>query len=103
MKNYVVVVLGLVLLGASGVYAEEVMPVVDSQVAEAEAMHEVPEYCPVCGPHEEMEDLMFQYKHEGKKYSFCSIGCLKAFKENPEKFLEIHGDGDPHIEASPTL
>jgi YHS domain-containing protein len=44
-------------------------------------------FCPVCGPEEEMEALSFSYKHEGKKYHFCSLDCMKAFKKNPEKYL----------------
>lgn len=44
-------------------------------------------YCPVCGPEAETEGLSVSYKYKGKKYSFCSIDCVKAFKENPEKYL----------------
>ncbi|OGX08839.1 MAG: hypothetical protein A2Z88_05395 [Omnitrophica WOR_2 bacterium GWA2_47_8] len=44
-------------------------------------------YCLVCGPEEETEGLSVSYKYEGKKYSFCSMDCLKAFKKNPEQYL----------------
>lgn len=45
-----------------------------------EKTQEAPKFCPVCGPEEEMHGLAFSYKHKGKKHSFCSMDCLKAFK-----------------------
>jgi YHS domain-containing protein len=45
-------------------------------------------YCLICGPEEETEALSVSYKYKGKKYSFCSMDCLKAFKENPEQFIK---------------
>jgi YHS domain-containing protein len=56
-----------------------------------------PKYCPVCGPHAEMETLGFMYKHEGTKYRFCSLGCMKAFKGDPNQFLSAEGhEGHDH-------
>ena len=52
-------------------------------------------YCLVCGPEEETEGLSVSYKYKGKKYSFCSMDCLKAFKKNPEQFIK---DGDKSTE-----
>jgi len=26
-------------------------------------------------------------EYEGNKYYFCSVGCKKAFDQNPEKYL----------------
>ena len=45
------------------------------------------QFCPVCGPEEKMESLAFAYKHEGKKYRFCSLDCMKAFKKSPKQFI----------------
>lgn len=53
-------------------------------------------YCPICGPEEEMEELSFSYKHEGKKYHFCSLDCLKAFKKNPQKYIDKGTTNTPH-------
>jgi YHS domain-containing protein len=50
-------------------------------------------FCPVCGPEEEMEELAFSYKHEGKKHLFCSLDCMKAFKKNPEQYLKVEKAG----------
>ena len=44
-------------------------------------------YCLICGPEEETETLSLSYKYKGKKYSFCSMDCLKSFKKDPEKYL----------------
>lgn len=79
--------------------AVDAAPVIDG-----DAVQDAPTYCPVCGPEEEeMEALTFSYKHKGQKYSFCSMGCLKAFRQNPEKYIEEvdpeeadHTDADPH-------
>lgn len=56
----------------------------NSTVQEQEA---AVKFCLVCGPEEEMHGLAFSYKHKGTKYSFCSMDCLKAFKKDPEHFL----------------
>ncbi len=48
-------------------------------------------YCLICGPEEKTEALSVSYKYKGKKYSFCSMDCLKAFKKNPEQFSEVDG------------
>jgi len=95
MKSKVVII-GLALLLCSSGYslAEEKKGSVKGEVSkttkveEKEKTHEAPKFCPVCGPEDEMEGLSFSYKHEGVKYSFCSMGCLKAFKKNPKQFIE---------------
>lgn len=62
-------------------------------------------YCLICGPEEETETLSLSYKYKGKKYSFCSMDCLKSFKKDPEKYFnaenpadveEKHSDQDGH-------
>lgn len=72
--------------------------------APAETGDEI-KYCLICGPEEETETLSLSYKYKGKKYSFCSMDCLKAFKKDPEKYLnaeqpvegeEKHSDHDDH-------
>ena len=40
---------------------------------------------PVCGM--EVQDENTVYEHEGKKYYFCSKGCLEKFKKSPEAAL----------------
>ncbi|MBZ0167491.1 MAG: YHS domain-containing protein [Candidatus Omnitrophica bacterium] len=42
------------------------------------------------------------YRYKGKKYKFCSMGCLKAFKADPEKFLSDDYEEQGHMEENPT-
>lgn len=83
----VIFVLGLMMLISSppGLFAAE-------QTNEAQTEVEKSKFCPVCGPEEEMEGLAFSYKYNGKKYSFCSLDCMKEFKKNPEKYLEAEAE-----------
>ncbi len=78
-----VIILGLLFLASSSMYV-----VADEKDANAKVAVEKSKFCPVCGPEEEMEGLAFSYKYKGQKYSFCSIDCMKAFKNDPEKFLK---------------
>lgn len=97
-----ILVLGLAMAIFSAEYgmAEE-NKLVNSDISEKAATEEKKEaikFCPVCGPEEEMHGLAFSYKHEGKKYSFCSMDCLRAFKKNPEMFLkEYHSPGEKDV------
>jgi YHS domain-containing protein len=96
-----IMVLGLaaVLLSSGYVMAEE-KESINANATEnvtTEEKEDVVKFCPVCGPEDEMEGLSFSYKYKGMKYSFCSMGCLKAFKKNPEQFLksgDLAGDDD---------
>src|SRR6266446_3695877 len=42
---------------------------------------------PVCGMDVAPADARYQTQHNGKKYFFCSAGCLAKFQANPEKIL----------------
>lgn len=84
MKNVIfALALTLLALNPAGVFAADV----------GQKQTEVKEikFCPICGPEEETEGLAFSYKYKGKKYSFCSMDCMKEFKKNPEKYLENPG------------
>jgi len=41
---------------------------------------------PICGM--EIESEQFAFEFEGKKYFFCSAGCLEKFKKSPREFHE---------------
>ena len=95
MKSKVVIIGFALLLCISGYsFAEKKKGSAsseESKVTKGESKEETQEalkFCPVCGPEEEMHGLAFSYKHKGKKHLFCSMGCLKAFKKNPEQFIE---------------
>ncbi len=63
---------------------------VGSVFAEEQVIEEkIVKNCPICGPEEKMmgkDDISYEY--EGKTYHFCSQDCLKAFKEDPAKFVK---------------
>lgn len=77
------------LTGAGYSFAEEKAEDTNTEVSETkETQEKAVTYCPVCGPEDEGHALTFSFKHNGKKYPFCSMECLKEFKKNPDKYLE---------------
>jgi Cu+-exporting ATPase len=48
---------------------------------------------PVCGMKVKTKEAKHTTEYEGKTYAFCSEGCMKKFKENPEEYMKkIHED-----------
>jgi YHS domain-containing protein len=43
---------------------------------------------PVCGMKVDEKDPEFQTQFAGRKYTFCSDECRKAFAERPEEYVE---------------
>jgi Cu+-exporting ATPase len=48
---------------------------------------------PVCGMDIDSTTAAGTSEYNGQTYYFCSLGCKKAFDENPEKYL---GKTDEH-------
>ena len=42
--------------------------------------------CPISG---EKANNKITYAYQGKTYSFCCPKCIKEFKKNPEKYLQL--------------
>jgi Cu+-exporting ATPase len=42
---------------------------------------------PVCGMNVDRASAKHMLKHEGKRYYFCSAGCLGKFEADPSKYL----------------
>jgi Cu+-exporting ATPase len=42
---------------------------------------------PVCGMDIDPATAAGKSEYNGQTYYFCSLGCKKAFDENPEKYL----------------
>ena len=42
---------------------------------------------PVCGMQVDEKKPPATSEYEGKKYYFCSMGCKKAFGQNPKKYI----------------
>jgi YHS domain-containing protein len=51
---------------------------------------------PVCGMEVDPRTVLDKSDYQGKKYYFCSIGCKKAFDNEPHKYIktakESHSD-----------
>ncbi len=42
---------------------------------------------PVCTMHVDEATAEWKTEHEGKTYYFCAPGCLSAFRQDPDKYL----------------
>jgi Cu+-exporting ATPase len=64
--------------------------------------HANAELDPVCGMHVQPEKARGRSEYRGKRYFFCSLGCLARFNADPEKFLAPKAaQGLVHLGASP--
>lgn len=83
-----------VVLAISGCNGEPMA----TPVAEEEVEHAVEDqkFCPVMEGMEIDSDLYVD--HEGKRVFFCCAGCIPAFQQDPERYMEklheIHEDPD---------
>jgi Cu+-exporting ATPase len=44
---------------------------------------------PVCGMRVDPQKAAAIRRHIGQTFHFCSLGCAKAFDEDPHSFLEV--------------
>jgi P-type Cu+ transporter len=47
---------------------------------------------PVCGMTVERASAAAAWEHRGTTYLFCSAGCMRRFREDPEHFLSLPDD-----------
>ena len=47
---------------------------------------------PVCGMTVERDTAAAAWEHEGITYLFCSVGCMRRFRADPEHFLSLSDD-----------
>jgi YHS domain-containing protein len=55
----------------------------------------------VCGMDVDEATAEWESEYKGETYYFCAQGCMRAFEENPEKYLKEPGiqmghHGDSH-------
>jgi Cu+-exporting ATPase len=48
---------------------------------------------PVCGMAVDDASAAAAWEHDRTTYLFCSVGCMRRFREDPEHFLAL-GDED---------
>ena len=95
-SKFIILTLAVLFLSSGYAFAEDKKDSVKEEqvkVKNEEASAEAPKFCPLCGPEEELHGTALGYKYKGKKYKFCSMTCLKAFKKDPEKHLENLAEG----------
>jgi YHS domain-containing protein len=45
---------------------------------------------PVCGMDVDRRTAKYTSEYQGQTYYFCSLLCLNAFEDNPERYLKLH-------------
>ena len=51
---------------------------------------------PVCGMDVDPKTAAGSSEYKGQKYYFCSVGCKKAFDQEPEKYVKANPDVGHH-------
>lgn len=51
---------------------------------------------PVCGMKVDETIAKWTFEYQGKTYYFCAPGCMTAFREEPEKYLQNGSDHAEH-------
>lgn len=47
---------------------------------------------PVCGMEVETSSAAAAWEHEGRTYLFCSVACMRRFRQDPAHFLSLGDD-----------
>lgn len=56
---------------------------------------------PVCGMMVEEGKEAGKHSHQGHEYYFCSKGCLKKFEDDPQTYLDDHGQSEERSAQGP--
>jgi YHS domain-containing protein len=89
MNKILTVVLGLVLVNASVVFAQQ-KPVPESmQSTSSQPVDAGNKFCPVSGRQIGVMGPGVTQEYNGKVYHLCCGGCISTFQSNPEKYSKI--------------
>ena len=93
-----VIVAGGLMLGLSGCNGERPPATEPEEAAVVADAMENQQYCPVM---EGMPvDRSIYADHDGKRVYFCCAGCIGAFQDDPERYMEkleeLHADDHDH-------
>ncbi len=47
---------------------------------------------PVCGMTVDEASAAAAWEHDGTTYLFCSVGCMRRFREDPDHFQSLTDD-----------
>lgn len=57
---------------------------------------------PVCGMTIDQQTAANSYAHEGRRYFFCSPGCLEKFRAEPAAYVRRQHEQEPEVHVHPT-
>ncbi|MGE0682513.1 MAG: heavy metal translocating P-type ATPase [Candidatus Binatia bacterium] len=57
---------------------------------------------PVCGMTIDQQTAANSYAHEGRRYFFCSPGCLEKFRAEPATYVRRKHNQEPEVHVHPT-
>jgi YHS domain-containing protein len=83
-KIWVILVMGLFVLGGSGV---SFAAAAETASSSEKAVNVGNKICPVSGE-KINEKFKATYEYKGKIYNFCCAMCIDAFKSDPEKYIK---------------
>ena len=80
------------IIKASDLLRKVLISLVDDAELANELKHKMKELVPivqdpVCHMRLSPKTASFHHEHEGSEYYFCASGCVKAFKEEPQKYV----------------
>lgn len=85
-----VLTLGLILLGATLIFAQQTPPSSQSVKSTAAQLVDVGnKFCPVSGRQIGVMGSGVQETYKGKIYHLCCGGCVSTFESDPEKYSKI--------------
>ncbi len=89
MNKITTLILGVVLLSAGSVFAQQTPPAAQTAVQTVEVGNKI---CPVSKEKVGQMGPPIKYEYNGKVYNLCCPMCIKDFKKNPEKYSKIAED-----------
>ncbi len=60
----------------------------EEQAAKADAQEMTVD--PVCGMTVDSDNAASSFEYKDKTYYFCSADCLQTFRDDPERFINLH-------------
>ena len=89
MKKITILTMGIILLTMGLAFAQQSA---DPGQSIAQPIVVGNKHCPVSGGEVGRMGAPITYEYNGKVYNLCCPGCIKSFKNNPEKYSKIAQD-----------
>lgn len=89
MKKVIVVIMAVLLLDISAIWAQGTNPSDSPQMSSVQLIDVGNKTCPVSGRPIGVMGPGVQEIYNGKIYHLCCGGCISTFESNPEKYSKI--------------